>query len=339
MDATVSTRILSNRITCLLAGIALIFAACKPEENFEGPSLKDQYGPFEIIQNLAASTDSLNASTGEVATISAAFNKNVNWTLQITGANSGGKYIETGYSLNPVIEWNGSASLLPMFQVEDCYLEMTIKNQTDTLRDTITLSSVKPQQGFLLADFESGLNSSWVVFAQTGANMSFVVSDDLQAAQGNRYYDMAGEVSWDWLIGMIDMPASAYGSSHFPLNSNPDEVYFNTFLFKPEDITNGIMLLQFREDDNGDGVYSNNEEDMFSVEIRPDADGWKHYYYKYSDLATLINGAPGGAIGNGLHEPDKLIQVSILYLANPSSGYSKCLIDNLVFTEGQPLVP
>ncbi|MFM7106212.1 MAG: hypothetical protein ACKOW8_11870 [Flavobacteriales bacterium] len=339
MDATVSTRILSNRITCLLAGIALIFAACKPEENFEGPSLEDQYGPFEIIQNLAVSTDSLNASTGEVATISAAFNKNVNWTLQITGANSGGKYIETGYSLNPVIEWNGSASLLPMFQVEDCYLEMTIKNQTDTLRDTITLSSVKPQQGFLLADFESGLNSSWVVFAQTGANMSFVVSDDLQAAQGNRYYDMAGEVSWDWLIGMIDMPASAYGSSHFPLNANPDEVYFNTFLFKPEDITNGIMLLQFREDDNGDGVYSNNEEDMFSVEIRPNADGWKHYYYKYSELATLINGAPSGAIGNGLHEPDKLIQVSILYLANPSSGYSKCLIDNLVFTEGQPLVP
>ena len=339
MDAIVSTRVLILRILYLSIGISLTLVACKPEENFEGPSLEDQYGPFVITQNLTVSSDSLDAATGEVASISAAFNKNVNWTLEITGANSGGKYTASGYSLNPVIEWNGSATQLPMFQAENCYIEMTIKDQPDTLRDTISLLSVKPQQGFLLADFESGLNSSWVVFAQTGANMSFVVSDDIQAGQGNRYYDMAGEVSWDWLIGMIDMPASAYGSAHFPLNNNPDEVYFNTFIYKPEGISNGIILLQFREDDNGDGVYSNNEEDMFSVEIRPDADGWKHYHYKYSDLATLINGAAGGAIGNGLHEPDKLLQVSILYLANPASGYSKCLIDNLVFTDGQPLVP
>ena len=318
---------------------ALIFSSCKSDEEFEGPSLEDQYGPFEILQTLTISTDSLHAGAGETALISAAFNKNVNWTITLTGANSGGQYVTSGYSINPQIEWNGSATVLPMFQEENCYVELTIKNQSDTLRDSLFLSSAKPQQGFMLADFEGGLNSSWVVFAQSGANMSFVVSDDVQAGQGNRYYDMAGEVSWDWLIGMIDMPATAYSVSHFPLNSNPNEVYFNAFLYKPADITNGIVLLQFREDDNGDGVYSNNAEDMFSVEIRPDADGWKHYHYRYSDLATLINGAPGGAIGNGLHEPDKLMQVSSLYLANPSSGYSKCLVDNLIFTEGQPLIP
>lgn len=316
-----------------------IIAACKREDVFEGPSLEDQYGPFMITQSLTVSTDSLRAGEGEIAILSAAFNKNVNWTITVTGANSGGQFLSTGYSINPQIEWNGSATSLPMFQMEDCFVELTIKNQPDTLRDTLYLASVKPSQGFLLSDFESGLNSSWVVFAQSGANMSFVVSDDIQAGQGNRYYDMAGEVSWDWLIGMVDMPSTAYGVPHFPLSSNPDDVYFNTFLYKPADITNGIMLIQFREDDNGDGVYSNNAEDMFSVEIHPDADGWKHYHYRYSDLATLINGAPGGAIGNGLHEPDKLLQVSLLYLANPSSGYSKCLVDNIIFTEGQPLIP
>jgi len=116
-------------------------------------------------------------------------------------------------------------------------------------------------------------------------------------------------------------------------------VYFNTFLYKPENINNGLVLFQFREDDNGDGVYSTNQEDMFSLQITPSQNGWQHVFRKYDDLQTLVNGSEASPIGNGLHEPDKLLQVSVLFLANPASGYSQCLLDNVVFTEGGPLQP
>jgi hypothetical protein len=52
-----------------------------------------------------------------------------------------------------------------------------------------------------------------------------------------------------------------------------------------------------------------------------------------------VNGAETAPIGNGLHEPDKLVQVSILFLANPASGYSQAYLDYVTFTEGGPLQP
>ena len=123
MDATVSIRILNMKYFYVIILSALIFSSCKPDDEFEGPSLEDQYGPFEILQSLTISTDSLHAGAGETALISAAFNKNVNWTITLTGANSGGQYVTSGYSINPQIEWNGSATVLPMFQEENCYVE------------------------------------------------------------------------------------------------------------------------------------------------------------------------------------------------------------------------
>jgi hypothetical protein len=57
---------------------------------------------------------------------------------------------------------------------------------------------------------------------------------------------------------------------------------------------------------------------------------------KYSDLVTLINGTPASAVGNGIHEPHKLHQVSMLFLANPSSGYAECDADALLFSLNSP---
>jgi hypothetical protein len=53
----------------------------------------------------------------------------------------------------------------------------------------------------------------------------------------------------------------------------------------------------------------------------------------------LVNGNPAAPNGNGLHEPHKLFQVSILFLANPASGYSESGLDYMIFTQGEPLRP
>ena len=332
---------MKNRIIAAIALVGIL-GACKVEDEFAGPDLNDLYGSFRILQPLDISDREVDFIGGETTFFTAEFSKKVEWEVQIKGLNSGAIKRITGFDSNldqANATWDGTTTALPMFRMEECAVQLTIVGVADTLRDTLNIVSTRAQAGLLLSDFEEGFNNDWIPFVQSGANMSFNVVDANNAAQGNRYYDMGGTVNWDWLIGMFDIPAVAYGADHFQLNSNPDNVYFNAFLFKPENINNSLILFQFREDDDGDGAYTDGEEDMFSVQIDPSQDGWQHMYYKYADLQTLSNGQPAAAIGNGLHEPDKLVQVSVLFLANPTSGYSQGYLDYLIFTENGPLIP
>jgi hypothetical protein len=324
----------------IIASISLW--SCKPEDEFDGPSLNDLYGSFAIVEGLDISNRSVDFGAGQSTFFTAAFTKNVDWTLRIKGLTSGAQKEISGFS-NALTSanalWNGSTSLLPMFRAEECAVELTFSNEPEVLRDTLQAVSGRPLQGFVLSDFESGINPGWDSFAQSGANMSFAIANTGLAAQGTHYFDIGGTVNWDWLIGLINMPASAYGGSTYPLSSNPQNVYFNTMLYNPPAQTNGLMLFQFREDDNGDGTYSDNVEDMYSIQVNLADTGWQQISSRYADLATLINGQPAAALGNGLHEPHKLIRVSVLFLANPTSGYANSYLDYLTFTENGPLEP
>lgn len=315
---------------------------CKREETFEGPALNDLYGDFFVVQTLTVSDRSVDFSVGETTFFTATFSKNVDWKLRIRGLTSGAVKEIAGFSNELTAAnatWNGTTSRLPMFKEEPCAVALIIPNEGDTLRDTLEVIGTRVQQGFLLSDFESGPNAQWNNFVQSGANMSFAIQTSNYAAQGSHYFDIGGTVNWDWLIGLLNIPGSAYGSTYFPLSTNPEQVYFNTMLYNPPGQTNGLMLFQFREDDNGDGVYTENQEDMYSFEIALADTGWRQVSARYADLPTLINGQAGAAIGNGVHESDKIIRVSALFLANPNSGYARCFMDYLIFTEGSALQP
>jgi hypothetical protein len=328
-----------RKIALTILAASAIWAGCKVEDQFDGPDLNDLYGPFSIEAPLTISQDSVDFSLGENPVFSASFSKKVNWKLSIKGLSSGAQRIQETFDSDVHFTWNGNTTIFPLFRSEVCAVELTVDQQPDTLRDTIFIIAPKVNQGLLLSDFESGLNSSWNTFVQSGASMNFGLQSNGYAPQGVRSYVMEGAVSWDWLIGLVDIPATAYGSSHFDLSSNSSNVYFNTLLYKHPDYDNGIVLLQFREDDNEDGSYTDGAEDMFSVELKGGADGWRLVSLKYDDLATLVNGAAASPIGNGIHEPHKLMQVSILFLANPSTGFSSSGLDYMIFTEGGPLAP
>jgi hypothetical protein len=326
----------------LYAVAAMIAVSCQKDETFDGPALVDLYGDFAVLVDLDISDREVDFAAGEQTYFTCAFSKNVEWDLEIKGLTTGAVKHITGFgsALDATsATWNGTTTSLPMFRDEECAVALIIPSAQDTLRDTLTVLSGRVNTGLLLSDFEDGLNPGWVPFIQSGANMNFGILNAEQAAQGQRYYNMAGQVNWDWLIGMVDMPGSAYGDTHFALNDNPDVVYFNTFLYKPAEYNNGLVLFQFREDDNEDGMYSAGSEDMFSIQVQATQEGWQQITSKYADLATLVNGAPAAAIGNGLHEPHKLIQVSVLFLANPTSGYSESKLDYMIFTENAPLIP
>ncbi len=333
-----------KRIALITAISTLLLAGCTRETDlFDGPDLNDLYGEFNLLQALAVNDSEIDFAAGEKAVFTAEFSRNINWTLTITGQESGAVKTITGFSRTldaSNATWDGTTTQLPMFRPEACDVSLTFETEEEVYETSVSVETARPVEGLLLEDFEAGWNPGWGSFVQSGADMSFVIRTDENAAQGGSYYDMGGEVGWDWLIGLIDIPGSAYGAPTFDLATNPDNIYFNVLLSKQPDLSNALVLFQFREDDNGDGVYTDGEEDMFSLEVAlNDQDGWQLISARYADLVTLVNGAPADPIGNGLNEPDKLIQVSILMLANPVSGYAQALMDLIIFTENGPLKP
>jgi hypothetical protein len=100
-----------------------------------------------------------------------------------------------------------------------------------------------------------------------------------------------------------------------------------------------IVLFQFQEDENADGTFNANNEDQYDLQINVNWSGWKLVSAKYSELTTLVNGAPATPKGNGLQNPDKLSKISMLHLADPNNGFASTKIDLIVFTSNAPIEP
>ncbi|WP_430404142.1 hypothetical protein [Fluviicola sp.] len=257
------------------------------------------------------------------------------WKISITGQTSGATKIISGTSKVVDVSnsvWNGSTTNLPMFKAETCDVMLTFTGAADTLHTTVIVSAPKVNQGFLIADFETGWNSGWGTFIQSGASMDFNIKTDATAPQNGSYYNMQGTVNWDWLIGLVDFKASAYGSPTLPLTDNAGNLYFNVLIYGAPGYPNSLVLLRFDEDENVDGTFTDGSEDQYSLEVPVTWTGWKLVSLKYSDLV-------GNGNGNGVHNPNKLNKVSVLHLANPASGFAKSGIDYLIFTENAALNP
>ena len=330
----------SKHFLASFALASLAFVSCERDLTPEGPALTDLYGTFKVKSGLTASRAQVNFANGESVYFTAETSISTDFVLTITGQTSGAvKRIEgkarTLDATNAL--WQGETSQFPTFQTEMCDVMLTYPGYPDTLYGNVQVLGTRVIEATILDDFENGMSPEWTKFIQSGANMKFTVQGAAPLAEGLSYYKMGGTVSWDWLIGMVEMPKNNFnGGAGFSLNNDAEKVYFNGVFRQLAGLDNAIILLQLREDDNGDGTYSEGNEDMWSVEIRPGST-WELDSYKYSDLVTLVNGAASAALGNGLHEPEKLHRVSILFLANPSSGYAECDADMLCFTENAPL--
>ena len=324
--------------------ISLPFVACRKDSTvYDGPSIYDSFGEFKLIETFKADTDSADFATGDNVVFTAKFNKSVKWTVTIVGQTTKSTKIIEGIS-NSLdagnCKWNGSTSKFPVFKAENCKAYLTITDVTDTLETTVAIKSPKTIDGYVIADFETGLKPGWTSFIQTGADMDFGVKSDVFSPQGEKYLNMAGTVNWDWLIGLVDFPASAYGTAKtFPLSTNPDAVYFNCLVYGQPNTNSTLILFQFREDENGDGNFNANSDDQYDLQVNVDWEGWKLISIKYSDLTSLENGNPTIPKGNAAHNPDKLWKISMLHLANPNLGFASSKLDMIAFTTSKPLEP
>ena len=320
----------------LLLLLTILFSCRKDEiDIFEGPDLNDVYGEFTVITSLESSQPNVDFANGQTVYFTCEMSKVIDWQLTITGQTSGAeklisgtsKYVDTNTST-----WDGSTTNFPMFKSEVCNVMLTFNGESDTLNTSVTVDLPKVNEGFVIADFETGWNSGWTTFIQSGAGMDFNIKTDASAPNENSYYNMQGLVDWDWLTGLVDFNATAYGSTTIPLSDNGDNLYFNAIVYGDPGLPNSRVLFRFDEDENEDGSFNVSNEDQFGYEIIIQWEGWKLITVKYSDMV-------GSGGGGNIHNPDKLNKVSVLHLADPASGMAKSGIDYLIFTENAPLQP
>jgi hypothetical protein len=334
------------RLLSLLC-LASLIVSCERDVTYVGNSLEDQLGPFDVISELGVNKPDIDFASGETSFFTAEFSKAVDWEITITGITSNAVKKITGNSRELYIEnalWDGSTTQFPMFKPENCIAELRVSYSEISGDSTITVdnaligkvnlavSSVKTNEGIVIADFEFGPDASWDLFLQGG---SMTVVGGSESPQGNSYYNMSGDCSWDWLIGMATIPLD-----NIELSDNENEVYFNALLNFPDDVVNPpIVLFDFREDDNQDGAFTEGAEDAYAVEIKDIESGWQLITIKYSDLQALVNGLPVEAAGNDVLEPHNLHSMRMLFLAPQGNGYSEAHMDFMIFTEGKPLNP
>ncbi|MCT4622789.1 MAG: hypothetical protein N4A46_04130 [Schleiferiaceae bacterium] len=320
--------------------LTLIAVSCERNTDILGPSLVDRFGPFSVFEAFDASMYNVDFSVNQTVEFTATFSKQVTWEVHIVGQLSGAEKVLTGLSnridaANGGV-WDGTITKLPMFKKEPCFAYLYIDDVDtlfiDTLSNLINVNETRVLDGFIVTDWENGVNDGFNVFVQSGADMRFDTVNDITGPEGSVFYETSGDVGFSDDLGNISMPKSSFTDSNFTLSTNNEIVYFNVFAKKGPNAVQDIYVFQFMEDDNDDGVYNPGDDDLHEYVINSGlTQDWEQYVAKYADLVTTNSG------GGGQKNPDKLIQMLVLPIGvkEPFEGF----LDYLVFTENGPLVP
>ena len=319
--------------------LCLGIIACNHKDDiFEGPSLEDQYGDYNLVQSLSFSKSQIDFSANDQV-FYAQFSISVNWEIRLTGLTSGATKSITGKSKNIDAEngiWTGGAETFPSFGIEKCLVELTVPSKTnDTIRDTFAITGLKVNSALnIVADFENGIDSTTVEWSQTTV-AQIIVCGDGNAAKGNCYYSLGGNVPWDWGIGNIVFTnPGSYG-----LSSNASAEFFNMAIKGIKFPGTSIIQVSFQEDDNEDGVFDDATEDSWVYQYTVVDSTWQLVSFSYSTLDTDADGAIVVTNGNQLLEPHKIYSVNAFQLADPNAGEVLTYLDQLVFTNGGPYEP
>jgi hypothetical protein len=331
------------------------------------------------VTSFTATPLSVDFSTGTV-TFSAAFSSNVSWVLTITGQQSGAIHVVKGTSQTLSNVWKGNQDEATFFMAgETATATLSFYNSSVTSSLSISITGVKnyitttspceklvaPRYG----DFETPQkigNPNWNRFNAAGSHQgvaghnangagldSLAIDrngNPVPPVQGKNYYVIKGIGPADqtsFVDGIsTDAGAFIYGNVNLKyldpstLPANPDDVWFNIYLYGTGDVNAGVDV-EIQESDF-DGLhfgYQPAEDDAWVAHIILDHIGWKLFSFQYSKLVPSSNALFGGN-GNKVKEPNNIRSFDIVLLrkTNPKSPV-EVYFDYPTFTVGGPFEP
>ena len=345
---------IKTKLILFLPLICFLYSCTKIE--FEGPSISNIYGEFELIEPLKLTNKNPSFSSNEQVGFHCVFNKPVEWKITIMGLSTGASKEITGFSNmidSNMIFWNGGPSQVPFFSQEVCAIELTFENESDTLRDSVSIVSEKTyENGIWVENFEDGLPTNGLVYyTPDGGGMTFSVAND-NALLGSSYFRMGGRVNWDWALGSIDLPIDITNVSQAS-----DDLYINIGILSDlQDLHTGqfINILISEETDTPfNDNPNNNASDLFEatmevykMKVPVDWEGWQLKSFRYSDFEAV---SPNNQNINFNMNPNDIRAIRITCQACPSSsGNPVCPenfgkdvrtdIDHIIFTKNSSLL-
>ncbi len=319
-----------------------LLIGCQPDKDvFDGPSLINRFGEFQLLDSLSVSEPEVDFSTGETVFFSADFSKSIAWVLRITGQNSGAVKLIEGFDSELNLDnatWNGTTTSLPFFNAEPCVAELIIPEEDSlTVSVPLTVTGRRTYEGNLVTGFETDLGSGFFLGdfefefeGQTG------IRSDIPAGEGDRFFYLEGtdDVVANFFVGLMRIFPSVNGNTYFNLPTTvPDNAYFN-FMLYGENTPNTIAVVQLFTDANGNGTFEEGGDQSFQLEgdFPVNFSGWQLKSF------TL------GEIGMNEQQASEIVAIQVLLISNLNGQPSPPLpvkygIDYLTFTSGEPLMP
>jgi hypothetical protein len=329
-----------KRIIFIILPIFVFLTSCEREtKDFDGPSLVDRFGEFQLTETLSASRATVDFSSGQNVFFEAQFSKSIAWVVRITGKESGAVKLIEGFDRILTEEnavWNGTTTELPLFKAEECLVELIIPEEDSlTISLDVMVTGSRVYEGNLVTDFESDPGGSlftgdfeFELSPNTG------ITDFITAGQGDKFFFFEGtdDVVANFFTGLIRIFPSINGETFFSLpTTDPENAYFNFFLYG--DLTpNTIAVIQFFTDSNGDGEFTDGVDQSFQVEgdFPVNFEGWKFFSHTLAE------------IGMSEAQASEIVAIQVLLISNLNAQPSppepvRFGIDYLTFTQDQPL--
>jgi len=323
----------------LLAALVLLgFWSCDHETDPpDGPNLIDRFGPFEVVDSLAANRTNVDFSAGETVVFSAQFNKNIDWVLTITGTESGAVKVVEGFDRFVSVTWNGGTTVLPFFKNEPCSVELTVPEEPDYVDSAeVEVIGTRVYPGTLFWDFEEDGGNDITI-----GNFEFELTpntgrqsmDPTSAAEGEFFWLMEGtdDVVPNFFCGLIVMNATLNDVTYVELPSLvPEDVYFNCFIYN-DGRPYGIAIVQFAFDSNDSGEFEDGVDQIFTIgDIPLDFEGWRQISHTMADMDMTSA------------QMEKIVALRVVLISDNNAQPTppqevQFGIDYMTFTQGAPL--
>lgn len=317
---------------------ALISSCSHDTDTFDGPSLVDRFGDFNVIEGLGISSSTVNFTAGETVYFTAQFNKNIDWVVEITGSESGAVKRIEGFDRELTEEnatWNGGTTDLPFFKAEMCTVELLIPEEPDYKDSgTVEVLGAKTYEGSLFTNFEEDAGAD-IFFGNFEFDFSPAAgrTDAVPAAEGDFCYLLEGTDNTldNFFVGLISINASITDQTYIPLPTTvPEELFFNCFLYS-DGTPYTIAVIEFAFDSNDSGAYEDGDT-TFKIEgdFPIQWEGWRHINHPMSE------------VGITQEQLEKLVALRFILISDNNAqpfpreqvGFA---VDFITFTQGSPL--